>query len=819
MKKSSLFLSMILTVLVAVLTAGMLSLEVFAETSEQDVENPDFTVTMESGLDGIAVENTAMPITLTCENTGKDFSGVLRVILPATYNKGSIAYEKAVAIPSGGKKSFSMLLPDIDAYASVRVELETERGKTIYSKEMPFQSMVVGMNVVVGILSDDYQGLNYFDGITVDTGNASMSTKVLHLTADNIPEQGEGLRACNYILIDNYNTSQLSKEQRNAVMSWVSNGGVLILGTGSKASVVMGGFQEYLGDVTVGSLSKQEFTVVNGYEEPQMVDTVSVTGDNWTDVQASIAVGAPAVQSSYGKGSILILGYDLAMEPIVSWKSMNWILAGNVLENAGTDYTNDKLEYASGSDYEIWSLQETVEGVDRNKVPNALLYAGLFLVYVLCIGPVMYLVLKAKDCREKMWIVMPIIAGVFTVVIYGTSMLYRIHKPFVDAVSIVEFNAGTVTNQTFMTIQSPKTKEYEIALAEGYQLVSARDDIAYSRDYESGSVDYDCAVRSEGAAAQLIVQPSMAFTQQQIKTQKEAYQPGKDIVIDLECSVNGFSGTVTNQTGYDLKNVVVCYDTQYAYVGDLKQGEAANISLADMKTIRYVSYDMSDWMEKTPQDFPFARSEENRKLQDNQNLYEVMESVANGLTMNQGMVFGMIDNYQSDLIQDTNTKVYACAVAVSYFNQMPVEYQNYGLFIEDINEYMVGGYSIPYTNVYPEGFEYFYDTNDLDMYDASEKLVLYDFSQLNVTDARLIKLDSNMYSEEDDYYGNYYQYAQVQLYNYNTLTYEDVFDEEGMSGDLTSYINENGWMQIRYYADDEDNWYYAPNISLVGGGK
>lgn len=815
MKKKSLFLSILLAVMLTV----MFPTGVFADDSEQDVENSDYTVTMESGLDGVAVEGTAMPITLTVGNTGKDFSGVLRVIVPATYEKQSIAYEKTVAIPSGGNKSFSVLIPDIDAVAYLRVELENEKGKILYSKQMQFQSMIVGQNAVVGILSDDYQGLNYFDGVTIDVGYSSTSTKVLRLTADNIPELGEGLSTCNYILIDNYNTTQLSQEQKNAIMSWVSDGGVLILGTGSKASVVMGGLQEYLGAVSVNGLTKQDVLVMDSYEDAKPVDVAGITGDGWTDVQGTIATGAAAIQSGYGKGSILILSYDLAMEPIVGWRNVNSILAKNILENAGTEYTNNQIVYDSGVAYENWDLQSAVKGVDRNRVPNALLYGGVFFVYVICIGPVMYLILKAKDRREKMWIVMPVIAVVFTVVIYGTSMLYRIHKPFIDAVSFVEFNQGTITNRTFMTIQSPKTKAYTIDLSEGYQLVSAREDTTYSSSYASGSTDYACGVRSEGMAAQLVVKPSMAFTQQHIKTQKETYQPGSDLVTNLSCTLNGFTGTVTNQTGYDLKNVVICYNSYYVYLGDLKNGESANIELTDLKPLSYVSYDMSDWMAETPQELFFARTEENRKLLDNQNVYNIMETIANSLTTNQGVVFGMIDNYESDLVQKKDTKVYAAAVAVSYFNQIPEEYQKYAVFINSINDYMVGGDNISYTDAYPQDFDYFYDTSDLDMYGEDEMQVLYDFSYLDLTGAKLINTD---YAANGDNGGDYYYgplYSNVQLYNYTTQTYEDVFDENGMSGDLTPYVNEQGWMQIRYYTDNPDEWYYAPNISLVGGER
>lgn len=837
MKKRKLLLS-VLTALLVLLYMPAVS---YAEESDKDVENNDFTVTVETGLDGIAVEGKAMPVTVTISNTGKDFSGILRIAIPASYSQKSLAYEKAVAIPSGGTKSISMLLPDIDTSAFLRIELENEKGKILYSQQEKYVSIVVGESVVVGILSSDYSGLNYFDGATVSTGNGMASAKIIQLTADNIPDIGEGLAACHYILIDNYNTSQLSEEQRNAIAAWVSNGGMLIMGTGSKASVVLEGFRDSLCPVTTGSLEKRDLLLVNGISGDAIsVDSIGLTADGWQDVQGDIAIGASAWKCGYGNGSVLILSYDLAMEPISSWNEKE-LLASGVLGNAGNDNIYSSMFYKKNELYDTRRMDDAVNGVDRNKIPNALLYAGVFLVYVICMGPVAYLVLKAKDKREKMWFVMPGVALVFTIVVYATSMLYRIHKPFIDAVSIVEFNNGPVMTKTYMTVQSPKGKAYTIDFADGYRnMESWSDDVSYS---DVGQTNYSYAVRQEGESVQLRVNPTMAFTKQNLVSQKEEFRAGTGIVTELECTLSGFEGTVTNNTGYDLKNVVICYNNNYAFLGAMKNGETVTVQKNQLDALSNVSVyslfyslyngsyngtSVHKWMEQGPDNnFLFSGSEENRLLKDNANVYAIMRERVGGLAMNQGMVFGMIENYDEELVKGKNTTVYSTEVAVSYFNQVVEEYQNYSLFINDINDYMVGGDKIPYTSNYPEGFDYFYDLDDLDLYGETEKEVLYDFGNLNLQGAQLLNMDYvSSYLDADDknkdygYESSWYDvsYCEVQLYNYDIQTYEDAFDESGCVSDLTPYVNEEGWMQVRYYTDDPDAWnYYAPHISLIGG--
>lgn len=805
----------------------------FAEEKDKDVENDAFTVTVESGLDGAVVEGKSMPVTVTVGNfSGVDVSGTLRIIIPASYDHNSLAYERTVAIPNGGEKSISFLLPRMDT-SFIRVELENERGKILFSRQERPVVLPVGQNAVVGILSNDYSGLNYFDGAAIDTNVGITSAKIIQLTADNIPDTGEGLSTCHYILIDNYNTSQLSEKQRNAIAAWVSNGGMLILGTGSKASVVLEGFQDSLCPLTPGELSKQDMTILNSVNgETKQVDSASLQqagtalqNAGWVDVQNNIAVGGSAWQRGYGTGTILVLSYDLAMEPIAGWNEKE-ILASNILANAGSEDIYNVMLYGGLTqyDYDSYRMEEAVRGVDRNKIPNPLLYAGIFLIYVLCIGPIAYLILKAKDKREKMWLVMPAIALIFTVVVYATSMIYRIHKPFIGTVAIVEYNNGPINTRNYMSVRSPKGKEYVINFAEGYQSMQTwADNNGY---LNSGSTDYTCAVRQEGTSLQLDVKQTTAFAEQNLVTQKEEYQAGSGITTKLSCDLSGFEGTITNNTGYDLKNVVVCYNEQYIFVGSMKAGETITLEKSQLDSIGNVYYDLRQWMEKSP-DSVLMFSDEYRDLMDNQNVYQLMDSRANQLSMNQGMVFGMIENYDNALVKGSDVKIYSTAVAVSYFNQVVEEYQNSSFIVDDINMYMVGGDFIPYSPDYPKDFDYFYDTEDLDMLGEQEKEVLYDFGTLNLKGATLLNLNyvpensavdtSDLDNDVDPEIFGGSEYCKVQLYNYTTQTYEDAFIE-GTVEDLSPYLNEQNWMQIRYYTDGVDEWNcYAPQLYIVGG--
>lgn len=805
---------MILSVIAALVFAKLavpLTL-VYADEADKDVANSGYSLSVEAGLDGVLVEGKACPVAVTVSNNSQDFEGVLRVIIPATYVQSSIAYEKNVTIPNGGTKTFSFLLSDIQDVSFLRIELENAKGKIIYSAREKITPFTVGEKAIIGCLSSDYTGLNYFDGASVDTSSGIVQAKMIQLNADNIPEVSDGLEICDFILIDNYNSSQLSEAQQNAIVGWVNNGGILIFGTGAKASVVLEGFTDTVCPIAVGSLSKNSILVDASVTYTlDNVDTVDITAEGWSDLQGSIAVGAPAWQTLYGGGSVLVLSYDLAMNPIANWKEGRVSLAENILSSAGTDAIYDDILYSSADSYGgSYYMEDAVNGVDRNKTPNALLYGALFFLYVIAVGPIAYLILRAMNKREKIWVVMPAITLGFTLIILASSMIYKISKPFIDEISVLEYSNGSVITRTYMSAQSSKGKAYSIDLTEGYnQIASWNDDVAYA-DYDT--TNYSYALVDEGDHISISIEDDMPFTKQSFAAVKQEYQSGTGFDTSLTCTLSGFEGELTNDTGYDLSNVVIYYNDSFIYVGSMKQGETAELHMSDMESINSLSYSLYEWMiDIQDADNSLRGREEYREFLDNQNVYYVMEDRVYDLSVNQGMVFGMIDNYESDIVDNSGVKVYSAGVAVSYFYQMPEEYKNYSFYIGDINDYMVGGDNISYTSDYPEGFDYFYDTDYPEMYvEAME--VLYDFSGVDTTGAQLI--NTNMYADNDE------DYCSVQLYNYTTQQYEDVF-VAGVStvANLHPYINEDGLMQVRYYWDsDDDYWYgYAPNITLVGG--
>ena len=78
-----------------------------------------------------------------------------------------------------------------------------------------------------------------FDGV-------KRSTEIIELDENNLPENEGLLKTVDFIIISDYDTSVLTEAQKTAVSDWVSQGNILVIGTGENARKVYSGLDESL---------------------------------------------------------------------------------------------------------------------------------------------------------------------------------------------------------------------------------------------------------------------------------------------------------------------------------------------------------------------------------------------------------------------------------------------------------------------------------------------------------------------------------------------------------------------------------------------
>ncbi len=194
-----------------------------------------FTAEVQVGFDGKAEMLKYVPFMVTIENNDADFSGRLQLIVAnkANYN---LMYETDISLARGEKKTVTFACKVVDNLGKINIRMANSKGKVVWNTNKRFTvDKTASQKIDIGILSDDFSALGYMDNMEFYDREV-FKTNLVELTADNFPEDVNGLDMLEIIVISNFSTDILTDEQIEALNIWISRGGMLIVGTGSNSS-------------------------------------------------------------------------------------------------------------------------------------------------------------------------------------------------------------------------------------------------------------------------------------------------------------------------------------------------------------------------------------------------------------------------------------------------------------------------------------------------------------------------------------------------------------------------------------------------------
>ncbi|MBR1866560.1 MAG: hypothetical protein IJ801_08645 [Lachnospiraceae bacterium] len=800
-----------LVVLVWLLVLGgcLLSLPVQAAgkngnmTKKVKKENQDFKVSVTYGIDGLVVYDSPALVQIRLESS-RNFTGTIQLIPVMYYGRKTVAYGQDIALSAGEAKTFYFVPSAVGNTGEVTVQIVDEKDKIVYAEQDTVEVIGMGENGLAGILSDDYSALNYLDATTLQLSNDQVEVSIVELSPDDLQVDSSSISILNYILIDNFDTAKLSDEQYMILKDWVNKGGVLILSLGANYQNVLHRFSDDFITGTFGNLKKQELrwevtsdmtTEQDGQEGILTLPEVDVVPLSVTDAMelGTFSQDQTAYKKRSGAGTVVVLSYALGMEPMTSFqerkKVAEMLLKAAIIDKAqgmnGNGIQSNMMDMSDGA--------ELAKLADQTRKPSVLLYGGLLFCYVILVGPVLYLVLKTMKKREKIWIAIPAMSCAFTVLIYLTGFLYRVRVPIVNTFSLLHLQEGMMEEQVYTSVTCPEAKDYVMTLKKDY--TGFKND-TYSYDYDMFSSyrgadgtegTYDYMIKTQNDGMEVLFHTKEAFAENSFMVSRITDNPIGMVTCDLHCYTDGFEGTITNNTNYDLVNVVVNFETCLYQAGDLKKG--GQVTIDRSKLIKTVGYGTFSGLYNS-----YNTINTNREVYRKFRVDSIMEEdLANAENYNTGCVWAMIDAYEPQLSDSKNLQQ----------NGHAVIYQTFSAAYEDIE-----GVYYPNLSQMIVATQGDYDKTDATIYD-SEATITYSFENF----PGITTLENEAYGQTPSSYG---VYADVYAYNADSGAYEQIFGQDStLSGaDLQKYINGN--ILILQYRTNSGETCYLPRISARG---
>jgi hypothetical protein len=372
----------------------------------------------------------------------------------------------------------------------------------------------------------------------------------------------------------------MTDAQRDALRTWVANGGLLVVGGGGSWQRTLAGLPADLlparvtGMTPIDSLSNlAEFGRHPFPDGAQYLASQAVITDGNPIVEQS---GVPLVVSAKrGLGTVFLLGLDPSTEPLRSWPgSVN--LWRYMLSHVAT---NAALAPGGTTPFVGWGRVPRNAMVDIAPLspPSPTMLVLLLAGFTLVVGPGNYLLLRRLGQPTWALVTIPLVTGLGALLAFGLAAAQRDSESLMTKVSIVKAlpNAPVAHARTYVGLLSRQDSTYQVRPADG--------SLVFGQFYP---FPRDPAREGPGWGLKVVTGQRPSVTDLNVSagslatfTVDSQFRTAGEVEADLTTDGQSISGTLTNRTGHTLSDASIVLDFNVTRVGDLKPGESREISI------------------------------------------------------------------------------------------------------------------------------------------------------------------------------------------------------------------------------------------------
>lgn len=533
-----------------------------------------FTVDTNIGFDQQYVVGKVTPFWIGITNHGDDFDGELQIkvcsYIGAT-GEGDIysLYYQPIQLQKQASKQLYLNIPTENIQKNFEVSLVDKNGTVVYRKYAAAKALDPE-TILIGILSERPEDLSYLSGLYfAQQSNATEEyTKTVFLEEDDFPTEKMVLENFKIIVIDDFDTNLLSQQQKQALLQWIKEGGTLLLGTGVNAQKVFNGLQEVL-PLTENGVKRQTVTIA---AETVTADIADVTAEGLTPY---ITEGDTILMSAMklGAGNVIVHHISLSLAPATEI----YHFAEYVQE--GCELVSPLLMemYSDDYDYTVGTLDYIARRFPQLKTNSIYMILFAILIYVIFIGPILYMILKKKDKRELGWVVIPVVSLCFVVLVFLLSMNSQYKNGIVNIVSVTDLTPKESISTTSIMGYAKSNQKGDIVLrAEEFMNVAVPSDSIW-RNYNMERKNDYCSNKILAANATEITYFNKGSWDDNVFVLQTKTDLGGTIDSTIGIEGNYFVGSIINNTKKDFKDVVIVANERVFYIEGLQSGQSYEI--------------------------------------------------------------------------------------------------------------------------------------------------------------------------------------------------------------------------------------------------
>jgi hypothetical protein len=578
---------LLVSLIVYLLLSGSIPINTFSAIKE----DKHITIDISYGYGNIAKGGRYLPIHVFYKNfEDENFSGKVSIEFNEADNR-KYAYEYDVNLEGKDSVLSDYYIKISNKVDNIVVVLKDEQQEEIIKKVVSLNMAANQSKIMVGLLSDSQGRLNYFNNIAINFGLLSLNT--VNLSAGSFPKSSSGLEQLDIIIISDFRIRDLSNEQSRALMDWVKQGGVLMIGTGTRADDTIGRYApELLEDIyETPSIRTVNFLLNNEIKSVDLDSTyINLHGGNVIVSDDEF----PLITSvNKQKGIIAVAGFDfcdLNQFAIENTQFARYIIS-NILGNERIEAFSNQSETLDDT---FQNIEPILNSSEIKKLPPMTIYTLVFIAYILLIGPILFIYLR--DCGlaiyyRKIVVLISLLLLAMIIIYNGRT---RFSTTFYNYVTVYEAGDSDVSETTYVNLRNPYNKPYNVVIDSNYSIVPIirnKTNIDERRALEKNtSVNIDNAELIKDISIKNVG----AFSSNIWKMDKTIENLNNE---GFSGDINFFDGNlsveITNNYKHKVKNTTLLLYGKIAMLGDFDAGETKTIESCEFLNIPLTNFDIT----------------------------------------------------------------------------------------------------------------------------------------------------------------------------------------------------------------------------------
>lgn len=418
-----------------------------------------------------------------------------------------------------------------------------------------------------------------------------------------IPDRAIGLEAADILFARDFAQSALNPEQLAALRGYVTLGGTLVVAGGADWQRLANSPLRDLMPLNVSGSSvaspQETATLVRRYV-PQ---GVLAGGDRLGGAPVVLLRGSLNAESSrvgpqngtfiaarnFGAGRVLELAFDPASPPFLGWDGQGALWSDLVqnraapvrLESVNENGLDDINSYRYNYENQQRSLQgagallSVIRRLPQLQTPPTSVIAWFLALYVFCLVPLNYFILRGIDKRELAWVTIPVVAIAFSIFAYAAARRIKGTELLARHINIVQSSgqSGEARADSMLWIYSPRKTSYTIA---------SRDARMTFGDYLQGAEGYNEAPATSLSLRQPDASRAFRVEDANVKMWDEAQFVGQSSLSvgkGVQLLGNAKQLRVLNKTGFKLQGAVLVAGTGVWKCGDIADNASVSPQL------------------------------------------------------------------------------------------------------------------------------------------------------------------------------------------------------------------------------------------------